>query len=222
MSGSFSVFDSVVAELLTWLQPSSALDVGTGAGKYGHMLTRAAPQCRRVGIEAEATYIERFGLNDIYQQVHCGSAADWQATALDSRFDLAIVGDCLTHMSKSAGQDLLNFLAYRSAYTLIVAPEFIVQSAADSAAGLPTQERRSVWSERDLGWHDLWAWDNCRTVSFFLLRGYLPSPMPLNQLVDRVNSSSLPIHEFFDRQSVVRPARLRLVSQGRETSYRPA
>ena len=222
MAGSFSVFDSVVEDLLTWLQPSSALDVGAGAGKYGHLLSRAVPHCRRVGIEAEPTHTERFGLNAIYHEVHLCSAADWQANALDSRFDLVILGDCLTHMSKSAGQDLLNFLAYRSAYTLIIAPEFILQSAAEAVEALPTQARRSVWSERDLGWHDLWAWDNCRAASLFLLRGYLPSPKPLTQWVDRVNSSNLPIHEFFDRQSLVRPARLRLVSQGRETSYRPA
>jgi hypothetical protein len=223
MPGSFSVFDTVVEQLIEWIQPTSMLDIGTGAGKYGQMVARAAPACRRVGIEPEPSYIERFELDRLYHRLHRCSAADWQAQALlqtvDSQFDLTILGDCIEHMPKSAGLDLLNFLSYRSAYTLVVAPEFVLQGIVDGVAG---EAHVSVWSERDLGWHDLWAWDNCRSVSIFLLRGYLQAPIALTELVERVNADTLPIHEFHDTRSLVRPARLRLVSHGRETSYRPA
>lgn len=221
MPGSFSVFDSLAEHLIATLAPRSALDIGCGAGKYGQMLARLAPQCRRSAIEPEASYIEQYRLNELYAEVLNCRAADWQARAqsLDAQFDLVILGDCIEHMPKSAGLDLLNFLAYRSAYILVLAPEFVVQSATGGAA---SEARVSVWSERDLGWHDLWAWENCRSVGLYLLRGYLPVGPALSQVVEGVNALSLPIHEFHDRQSVVRPARLRLVDHGRETSYRPA
>jgi SAM-dependent methyltransferase len=219
MPGSFMVFDSAVERLIDWLRPASALDIGTGAGKYGEMLARLAPACQRVGIEPEASYAQRFELTACYDLLHPCTAAAWMTQALDSQFDLVILGDCIEHMSKSAGLDLLNFLVYRSAYVLVLAPEFIIQGQVGEVAG---EAHVSVWSERDLGWHDLWAWDNCRAVSLLLLRGYQPAKLSLTELVERFNSEAVPIHEFHERQSPVRPARLRLVNLARETSYRVA
>ena len=88
--------------------------------------------------------------------------------------------------------------------------------------GVDAEAHVSVWSERDLHWHDLWAFDNCRSMGVYLLRGYLPSPVPLRELVERVNTVNLPVHEFHDTASFVRPARLRLVEQPREVAYRLA
>ena len=39
---------------------------------------------------------------------------------------------------------------------------------------------RSAWSERDLQWHDFWAWDNTRSVTLALLRGYRPASVTLD------------------------------------------
>ncbi|MBY0364970.1 MAG: class I SAM-dependent methyltransferase [Proteobacteria bacterium] len=219
MPGSFTVFDTLSRQLVQWIAPQRVVDFGAGAGKYGSLLRGAAPGCRTVAVEPQSRYVEQFGLRALYDEVHVEAADQWMANHLDSAFDLAILGDCLTHMPKSVGLDLLNALAYRAAYTLVVVPEFIVQGSVDGVAG---EAHVSVWSERDLHWHDLWAWDNCRTTSFFLLRGYLPAPVPLADLVQRVNASQLPVHEFHDPASFVRPARLRLVEHPRETLYRPA
>ncbi|CAM3681114.1 class I SAM-dependent methyltransferase [Roseateles saccharophilus] len=219
MPGSFVVFDSFAHHLIGWLGPQRAIDFGAGAGKYGRMLRAAAPGCHIVAVEPEASYAERFGLAGLYDEVQPLTAHDWMAANPEARFDLAILGDCIEHMPKSVGLDLLNALAYRAAYTLVVAPEFIVQGAVGGVEG---ETHVSVWSERDLHWHDLWAFDNCRATSIFLLRGYLPAPVPLAELVQRVNAAQLPVHDFHAPASFVRPARLRLVEQPRETAYRPA
>ncbi|MDC8784038.1 class I SAM-dependent methyltransferase [Roseateles koreensis] len=219
MASSFAVFDSVVEQLLSWLQPTTAVDIGAGAGKYGHMLAQVAPACRCSAVEANADYVERFQLAQRYQSVWTGSAADWQEQALNKRYDLAILGNVLEHGSKSAGLDLLNFLSYRSAYTLIISPEFLTMG--DEPAP-PHEALRSIWSERDMAWHEHWAWENCRSVSLLLLRGYLPAPVSLDDLVERMNAAAVPIHDFADRAVKVRAARLRRVSLGRETSYRLA
>ena len=219
MPGSFVVFDSLARQLIEWIAPQRAIDFGAGAGKFGRLLKAAAPGCRRIAIEPEASYVERFGLPALYDEVHVQTAAQWQAAQLDGRCDLAILGDCIEHMPKSVGLDLLNALAYRAAYILVIAPEFIVQGSVD---GVDSEAHVSVWSERDLHWHDLWAYDNCRATSIFLLRGYLPSAVPLVDLVERVNAAHLPVHDFNDAGTLVRPARLRLVEHPRETAYRPA
>lgn len=216
MPGSFVVFDSLARQLIEWIAPRQAIDFGAGAGKFGRLLRSAAPGCRSVAIAPEAAHVQRFGLDELYDEVRVQSAAPWQAGAVSERFDLAILGG-IERMPKSVGLDLLNALAYRAAHTLVIAPEFVVQGD-----GIDAEANVSVWSERDLHWHDLWAFDNCRATSFFLLRGYLPSPVPLRELVDRVNAANLPVHEFYDAASFVRPARLRLVEQPREVAYRPA
>lgn len=219
MSVSFVVFDSLARQLIEWIAPRQAIDFGAGAGKFGRLLRSAAPGCRSVAVEPEAAYVERFGLHGLYDEVRIQTAAQWQASGINERFDLAILGDCIEHMPKSVGLDMLNALAYRAAYTLVIAPEFLVQGSVD---GVDAEAHVSVWSERDLHWHDLWAFDNCRSMGVFLLRGYLPSPVPLRELVERVNTVNLPVHEFHDVASFVRPARLRLVEQPREVAYRPA
>lgn len=219
MPGSFVVFDSLARQLIEWIAPRRALDFGAGAGKYGHILRATVPDCHTVAVEPEQSYVERFGLGELYNEVHRLKAHDWMAADPEARFDLAILGDCIEHMPKSVGLDVLNALAYRAAYTLVVVPEFLVQGAVEGVAG---EAHVSVWSERDLHWHDLWAYDNCRAMSVFLLRGYLPAPVPLAELVQRVNAAQLPVHDFNDAGSFVRPARLRLVEHPRETAYRLA
>ena len=217
MPGSFPVFDAVVAQLISRVAPRRALDVGTGAGKYGHLLARHAPDCQRTGIEVEASYVQPFGLAERYDPLVVECVTQWWRRTPGENFDLVVIGDCIEHLPKSAALDLLNALVYRCAWLVLLAPEFIVQPAT---GGVPSQAHVSVWSERDLHWHDLWAWDNCRAITFAVLRGYQPATLTLQQLVDALNTANLPL-QHFDGQTFVRPARLRLVEHRREADYRP-
>ena len=218
MPGSFPVFDAVVQALITLVAPSRALDVGTGAGKYGHLLAAHAPACQRVGIEVEPSYVLRYGLDRLYDTLHVEDVSRWWRRTPGETFDLVLVGDCIEHMPKSEGLDLLNALVYRCAWLVLLAPEFIVQSVVD---GVSSEAHVSVWSERDLHWHDLWAWDNCRAITFAVLRGYQPSPLTLDQLVAQLNGADLQLRHF-DGQGLVRPCRLRQVAHRREVDYRGA
>jgi SAM-dependent methyltransferase len=217
MSGSFPIFDAAAEHLIGAISPARALDIGAGAGKYGQLLARAAPACERVALEIEAAHVERFRLRDVYQRVEVADAAQWWRASPEEAFDLVIAGDCLQQMPKSEGLDLLNALVYRSAWLLVVAPEFVVQGAV---GGLASAVHRSAWSERDLYWHDLWAWDNTRSVTLALLRGYRAAPMSLDALVRQFNDAHVPLRDY-DGAGLVRPGRLRLVDQPREAAYRP-
>ena len=216
MPGSFPVFDALVQHLVARLAPARALDVGTGAGKYGRLLAQHAPACQRVGVEVEASYVQRFALDALYQPLHVECITRWWRRTPDELFDLVLVGDCIQQLAKSDGLDLLNALVYRCGWLVLLAPEFIVQQAVH---GLAAAAHRSVWSERDLLWHDLWAWDNCRGITMMVLRGYQPSPLTLPAWVDEVNAGQVPVRHF-DGDAFVRPARLRLVQQPREVAYR--
>lgn len=203
--------------MMGWFAPACALDVGAGSGKYGRLLRAAAPACDAAALEIVSTDLERHALHELYQRVEIADATRWWRDNAEEVFDLVIIGDCLQHLPKSAGLDLLNAMVYRCAWLVVLVPEFIVQGAVD---GADSAIHRSVWSERDLHWHDLWAWDNARAMSLFVLRGYQPSPLSIDALVNHINEGAVPVRDY-DGHSVVRPCRLRLVDHAREVAYRP-
>ena len=217
MSGSFPIFDKAVEQLVGWMAPARLLDIGAGAGKFGQLVGRVAPACERVAVEVHAPYVERFGLAQHYERVDPVDATQWWRANAEEAFDLVILGDCLQNMAKSDGLDLLNALAYRSAWLVALLPEFIVQGVVD---GADSEVHRSVWSERDMQWHDLWAFDNARAMTLVLLRGYRPSPLTIDSAVQRINEGAVPLLDY-DGQSTVRSCRLRLVDHAREVAYRP-
>ncbi|MFM2403793.1 MAG: hypothetical protein RL223_1673 [Pseudomonadota bacterium] len=219
MPGSFPVFDGVVAHLMQRLQPRRLLDVGAGAGKYGRMLRGCAPGAWSQALEIDAGLIARHGLAEVYSRVEVVDATHWWQQDMASTFDLVVLGDCLQQMPKSAGLDLLNALVYRSAWIVVVLPEFVVPQGEGPA---PTTMHRSVWSERDLHWHDLWAWDHVRATTLAVLRGYLPSPtLSMAQWHVELQAAHVML-QHFDGQTPVRPARLRLEQVPREVEYRLA
>ena len=222
MSGSFPVFDAVVQGLMARLAPQRAVEVGFCIGRYGQILAATAPDCHRAGIELDPALAGHEGQESPegrhlhYATVHAGDARSWWRQHPHACFDLIILGDCLGYLPKSEGLDLLNFLVHRCAYLVAVAGEFpALGSPDDPIPNVPM----SVWSERDLAWHDRWAWDNCRATTLMVLRGYQSSPVALHDLVDNLNGADLPVHHF-DGQTFVRPARLRLCETRREVDYR--
>jgi len=216
VAGSFPIFDNVVSQLIGWIAPGRALDIGAGSGKYGRMLAEAAPACERVAVEVNAHYVERFALRQLYHRVDIDDTTQWWRHYPEESFDLVVIGDCLEHLPKSQGLDLLNAMVYRSGWVVTVVPEFIIQGPVD---GQVSEIHCSVWSERDFQWHDLWVWDNARAMTFLALRGYRPSAMSIDALVDRVEGANLPLLDFGGEQTV-RPCRLRLVDHAREVAYR--
>lgn len=219
MPGSFPVFDGVVAHLMQRLQPRRTLDVGAGAGKYGRMLRGCVPQAWSQALEIDAEVIAGHALAEVYDRVDAVDATRWWQQDTASTFDLVVLGDCLQQMPKSAGLDLLNALVYRSAWIVVVVPEFVVPRTDGPA---PSTVHRAVWSERDLHWHDLWAWDHVRATTLAVLRGYLPSPaLSLARWHTELQTAQVTL-QHFDGQTPVRPARLRLEQAPREVEYRLA
>jgi trans-aconitate methyltransferase len=215
-------FDEITKAIIQMLSPQRVLDIGCGAGKYGELVRALVPAATVIGIESEAGYIERFKLDLIYDDVRQMNAIDLITSATEEFYDLVIIGDCIEHLPKSAGLDLLNFLTYRCAYILVVCPEFDVQNAHE---GVQSEAHISVWSERDFGWHDLWATAAVMNMLLFVLRGYLKATISLPDMVEKVNRLESPLYSRTGK--VIKKCQLELTAKlrtelidGQEVSFR--
>lgn len=191
------VFDSVVVDLITRINPQSFLDIGPGQGKYGKMIGSSNPHCQSIAIEIAHDYVDKYDLREIYSEVYVGDGAElvFDPSWRNRTFDLITIGDCIEHMPKSRGLDLLNFLTYRCAYLIVIAPEFCWYDTA-AVDMLHTESHISVWSEYDFIWHDRFAFMRSEIMQIFLLRGYQTSPISLHDLVSQANSAGAKVARF--------------------------
>jgi len=183
-----TVFDPLTLEVIRKISPTTVLDIGAGQGKYAELVRQAAPQAHIRATEISADYVAQFDLRAKYNDVRVMDAYDLIHHHKNETYDMVVIGDCIEHLPKSRGLDLLNFLTYRCGYLLVIAPEFSYYDTAK--ANLDHHESHiSVWSERDFIWHDRWAWMRSEVMQFFLLRGYQTSPMPFDRLVGDINAN---------------------------------
>lgn len=139
-------FDKTVENFLKLHKFNNYLDIGAGAGKYGSMIRKIKSEANIIGIEADKSYINQFKLKDIYNKIHHEYIERFIEKNPDFQTDLVIIGDCIEHLNKSAGIDLINYLIYRTKYILIIYPTQCIQY---SWQGHKTEAHRSVWSNKD-------------------------------------------------------------------------
>jgi SAM-dependent methyltransferase len=150
MPYSSGVFDIDVENLICAMQPRTVLDIGAGAGKYGHLVKRASPGTHVTAVELDLEYIERFKLREIYDVI-ISADAETLMRQVDADYDVVILGDVIEHLRKSTGLDLLNFLVYRTRRIVVVFPLRYRQGAVD---GRNQEAHISVWGQSDFHWCD--------------------------------------------------------------------
>lgn len=165
-------FDLVVEEFIKKHKFSNFLDIGSGAGKYGKIIRNIFPDANIVGIEAEKSYIKEFKLKDIYTKIHHEYIERFIDKNPDFQTEMVIIGDCLEHLKKSAGIDLINFLVYRAKYILIIYPTKCIQY---SWRGHHTEAHMSIWNNKDFAGfgHKIIKKD---FMNFVVLKGYIGDP----------------------------------------------
>jgi SAM-dependent methyltransferase len=130
--------------------PRSVLDIGPGAGKYGKMIqglrSRGVDIPHLAAIEIDASYVEQFELNGIYDVVQVGDATSLPDIGPDACWDLVILGDVLEHFRKSRGVDLIDYLYYRTKYIVLLIPLDYVQGAWE---GHHAEAHISTWRPED-------------------------------------------------------------------------
>jgi glycosyltransferase involved in cell wall biosynthesis len=82
------------------------LDVGCGSGTYAKMFLDK----HFTGIEVWGPYVEQFGLNGFYKELYLEDARtiEWDVVGSDGKFDIAILGDILEHMTEEEAKSLFD------------------------------------------------------------------------------------------------------------------
>jgi len=127
------------------------LDIGAGSGTYPKLIKDEYNTCKSaewVGVEAWDTYITEFQLTELYDTVINMDARliDWDSLG---RFDVAIAGDVLEHMSKEEAVVLVDNLLNISKTLIISIP--IVYMPQDEYEGNPFEIHvKPDWSHTEV------------------------------------------------------------------------
>lgn len=130
MPFSSDTFDSVFSAQLLKLNPATVLDVGAGAGKYGHHIKTILPAAVVDAIEPTAAYRADYNLADIYATVYDTPLRDYAVKHSKNRHNLVIFGDVLEHFFRSEATDYIDYFLYRSDWVICVWPTFMPQDDA--------------------------------------------------------------------------------------------
>jgi glycosyltransferase involved in cell wall biosynthesis/2-polyprenyl-3-methyl-5-hydroxy-6-metoxy-1,4-benzoquinol methylase len=92
MPTSFSTGKDVIEKIVRRVKHDRMLDIGCGSGTYAKMF----PDAEWTGVEIWKPYIERYDLKSIYKNLINEDVRTWET---EERFDVAIAGDVLEHMT---------------------------------------------------------------------------------------------------------------------------
>lgn len=166
------VFDQIVKNFIKRHKFTNYLDIGIGSGKYGKIIKNIFPKAKVFGVEVDKSYIKQFNLKKIYDGVYNEKIETFINNRPDFITELAIIGDCIEHLKKSNGLNLIHFLVYRCKYILIVFPSKYIQY---SWQGHTSEAHMSVWDEKDFEQFD-YKFKKKKFINLVVIRGYLSDP----------------------------------------------
>lgn len=102
-------------DIINHLKPETGIDIGCGSGIYARMF----PELHWTGIEIWEPYVDRFSLDRLYERFILADAREWNP---DCKYDIAIAGDVLEHMTKEEAKSLLYKLKSCSSTVIISLP----------------------------------------------------------------------------------------------------
>jgi hypothetical protein len=109
-------FNADIYALVKGHKHDRVLDIGAGAGKWGHLLQTLVPHIDAV--EVYRPYIQHFKLWETYMNVFCCTADDCTVDG----YDLCIMGDVLEHMTVFDAQLFLSRLQDARVSIIVMVP----------------------------------------------------------------------------------------------------
>jgi len=136
---------SLIQRIMQRIKPSTGLDVGCGSGTYAKLF----PDVCWSGVEIWEPYVEQYGLRDLYETIQVSDIRDWTAENTDKRWDVAIAGDVLEHMSKEDAVATLEKLRQFATYVIVSLP--IGHYPQDEYEGNPYEAHvKDDWSDAEV------------------------------------------------------------------------
>lgn len=185
MSGCSSpYFDQRIAQVLSqWAAQGTlrtALDVGAGQGKWGGIIRRVSPNVELEALEPWRESASRLERDEAYTRViHRDAEALFEAWALSSKWDLVMIGDCIEHMRKSFGMDLLECLQYRSRRIVVVWPVKYLQGPE---GGNVQEAHISSWSMKDFVRLGATACEQIKFMRWTIIPGFVGDPEAVGEI----------------------------------------
>jgi hypothetical protein len=127
MPYSLDIYNKDIQAHITALDPKSVLDVGAGMGKYGNLVRSVNPHIICDAVEASQEYIDSYGLKSKYRNIFVKDIIDHVRTDMTHKYDLCIMGDVLEHLFLSQAMDIIDALAYKCKYLMIIWPTNLPQ-----------------------------------------------------------------------------------------------
>lgn len=126
------------------------LDIGPGAGKYGALMGQLEKsrefKCHKLAVEVDGSYVDKYGLDRIYDEIWVRDASNLVLSAPDLTGDLVMLGDVIEHLPKSLGIDLIEYLLYRFRHLIVIFPINLSQGAWE---GHVREAHVSLWYPED-------------------------------------------------------------------------
>ena len=104
--------------ITTVIKPTTVLDVGAGAGKYGSIVKLWDPSVHVTALEVWEPYVDEFKLRERYDEVLVTDVR----THDDFDYELVILGDVLEHMSEAEAVALWQKVASQARYAVVSIP----------------------------------------------------------------------------------------------------
>ena len=169
MPYSKNYLDQEVKEFLKNHKLKKYLDIGAGAGKFGRMIREINPKSHIEAVEIEKDYIKKFKLDCLYNRIYNININMFIDNKIDYTCDICIIGDCIEHLKKSDGIDLLNFLVYRTKYILVKYPKKYIQYSLD---GYKHEGHISIWTKQDFDNFE-YKFKSENYMNLVIIKGYL-------------------------------------------------
>ena len=169
MPYSYNNFDNHIENFIKKNRFNKYLDIGAGAGKYGKLIKQINENFHIEAIEINKEYISKFELDKYYNKIYNIDASKFINTNKNYSCDICIIGDCIEHLKKSEGIDLLNFLVYRCKYILVAYPVKFIQNGAHNT---DHESHISVWSKHDFSSFDF-KLRKIGRIELYTIKGYL-------------------------------------------------
>lgn len=118
MPYSYGFFDKQIKAFVDRLNPKCIFDVGPGAGKYGKLLKAEGRQI--FACEVHEPYVEKFGLDAIYDRVFVQDILDFNI--YEHMCGLVILGDIVEHLSVEDAQKLFAKIADAKLPAIVAVP----------------------------------------------------------------------------------------------------
>ena len=107
-----------VAKLIRDNAPETVLDVGAGAGKYGHICRALYPYFKIDALEVWEPYIKEYKLKHLYDKIFNEDVREFNKFD----YDLVILGDILEHMTKDEAIAVMDKIKSQAKMAIISIP----------------------------------------------------------------------------------------------------